>query len=85
MNQLLEEYKYNIIAAETKQYKVLSRDRWAFVFLLMAREVKRLQSLIDAQGQDFGMVEFKQELPTQGSWTQQWPGYGPDAISEVTK
>lgn len=47
MNQLLEEYKWNIVAAERRQYKVLSRDRWAFVFLLMAREVKRLQEESD--------------------------------------
>lgn len=51
MNSLLEEYRYNIIAAETKQYKVLSRDRWAYAFLLMAREVKRLQDALDAGAQ----------------------------------
>lgn len=74
MNQLLEEYHWNIVAAERRQYKVLSRDRWAFCFLLMAREVKRLQALVDAQG-----------TPLHQGYHDVDEFYRPDAVSDIAK
>lgn len=61
MNHMLEEYHWNIIAAATEQTKVLSRDRWARVFLLMAREVARLQTIIDAKEQGRTFEDMRQE------------------------
>jgi hypothetical protein len=65
MNKLLEEYRWNIIAAGTGQTDVLPRDRWAHVFLLMAREVGRLQTIIDAKEQGRTFEDMRQEAMTE--------------------
>lgn len=65
MNRLLDEYRWSIIAAGSGQSKVLSRDKWAHVFLLMAREVMRLQTIIDAKGQDRTFEDMRQEAMTE--------------------
>lgn len=59
MNETLEFYKYNIVAAEKGQYKVLARDKWAFAFLRVSREVSQQQAKIDAL-----LAACKEVLPT---------------------
>lgn len=61
MNQLLAEYRWNIIAAGTGQTDVIPRERWARVFLIMAREVARLQTIIDANAQGRTFEDMRQE------------------------
>lgn len=84
MNALLEEYRYNIIAAATRQTKVLSRDKWAYAFLVMAREVARLQAVIDGGEPQFTFEEMRRDANNRWQVTGEWPGYGPDAVSERT-
>ena len=63
MNQLLEEYQWNVVAAKTGQYEVLSRNRWAQVFLLMAKEVRRLQEESDKLRAVLDVL-FVSDMPT---------------------
>lgn len=74
VNPLVEEYHWNIVAAERGQYDVLNRNRWARCFLLMAREVERLQTLLDGQG-----------TPIRQGYHDVDEFYRPDAVSDITK